>query len=315
MAESSGVVVRKRTLAANLRNNKSLLLMCLPAVLFFLIFAYIPMPGLIIAFQRFNYSKGIFGSSLVGFQNFRFLTLSGDLWHLTVNTVLYNFTFMVTTNVFQIVVALMLNEVASRSFRKSTQTLMLLPYFISYVLVGLLAYNFLSYEYGILNSVLKYLGVPPVQTYASTRAWPWILVAVNLWKSTGYGSIIYFAALTAIDQEIIEASIVDGANGFQRIRRILFPSLKPTFIILFLFSLGGIMRGNFGLFYNLVGSSNSALFATTDIIETFVFRSLVNNFNFSLGSAVSLYQSVFGFLLIITCNWLVKRIEPDYALF
>ena len=315
MAESNGAIVRKRSLSTNLRNNKSLLLMCLPAVLFFMIFAYIPMPGLIIAFQRFNYSKGIFGSPLVGFQNFRFLTLSGDLWHLTVNTVLYNFTFMVTTNVFQIVVALMLNEVASRSFRKTTQTLMLLPYFISYVLVGLLAYNFLSYEYGILNSVLRSLGVPSVQTYASTQAWPWILVAVNLWKSTGYGSIIYFAALTSIDQEIIEASIVDGANGFQRIRSILFPSLKPTFIILFLFSLGGIMRGNFGLFYNLVGSSNSALFATTDIIETFVFRSLVNNFNFSLGSAVSLYQSVFGFLLIITCNWLVKRIEPDYALF
>jgi putative aldouronate transport system permease protein len=273
------------------------------------------MPGLIIAFQQFNYGRGIFGSKLVGFQNFRYLTLSGDLWRLTFNTVAYNLAFIVTTNVAQVLLALMLNEIAGRVFRKVSQTLMLLPYFISYVLLGLLTYNFLSYDYGILNGVLQGMGLPKLETYSSPAAWPWILTAVNLWRHAGYGSIIYFAALTSIDSEIVEASMIDGANAMQRIRRILLPSLKATFIILFLFSLGGILRGNFGLFYNLVGATNSSLFRTTDIIETFVFRSLVNNFNFSLGSAVSLYQSVFGFLLIMICNWLVRRAEPDYALF
>jgi putative aldouronate transport system permease protein len=315
MSGNAVPVLARRSRWAKLRNSKTLIFMCLPAIVFFFVFSYIPMPGLIIAFQQFNYGKGIFGSKLVGFQNFRFLTLSGDLWRLTVNTVLYNVAFIITTNVFQIMIALMLNEVASKKFQKVSQTLILLPYFISYVLVGLLAYNFLSFEYGILNQVLKTFGVPPVQTYSSPGAWPWILVAVNLWKSTGYGCIVYFSSLTSIEQEVVEASVVDGASAWQRIRRIYLPHLRPTFVILLLFSLGGILRGNFGLFYNLVGSSNSALFKTTDIIETFVFRSLVNNFNFSLSSAVSLYQAVFGFFLIIFCNWLVRRIEPDYALF
>jgi putative aldouronate transport system permease protein len=315
MSGNAVPVLARRSRWAKLRNNKTLIFMCLPAIVFFFVFSYIPMPGLIIAFQQFNYGKGIFGSKLVGFQNFKFLTMTGDLWRLTFNTVVYNLAFIITTNVFQIIIALMLNEVSSRRFQKVSQTLILLPYFISYVLVGLLAYNFLSFEYGILNGVLKAFGIAPVQTYSSPGAWPWILIGVNLWKSTGYGSIIYFAALTSIDQEVVEASVVDGANAWQRIRRIYLPHLRPTFVILLLFSLGGILRGNFGLFYNLVGSSNSALFKVTDIIETFVFRSLVNNFNFSLSSAVSLYQSLFGFLLIIFCNWLVRRIEPDYALF
>lgn len=305
----------KSPLMANLRGNRTLILMCVPAILFFLVFSYIPMPGLIIAFQQFNYGRGIFGSKLIGFQNFRYLTMSGDLARLTFNTVAYNLAFLITTNVSQVLFALLLNEITGKTFRKVSQTLMLLPYFISYVLLGLLAYNFLSYDYGILNGVLTSLGAAKVETYSSPAAWPWILTLVNLWRHAGYGSIIYFAALTSIDPEIIEASMIDGAGAFQRIRRILLPSLKPTFIILFLFSLGGILRGNFGLFYNLVGATNSALFQTTDIIETFVFRSLVNNFNFSLGSAVSLYQSVFGFLLIMVCNWLVRRVEPDYALF
>ena len=314
-ARIEALPLTRTTLRTRLRNNRTLLLMCTPAILFFFLFSYIPMPGLVIAFQQFNYARGIFGSKLIGFQNFRYLTISGDLWRLTFNTVAYNLAFIITTNVSQVLLALLLNEIAGKVFRKVSQTLMLLPYFISYVLLGLLAYNFLSYDYGILNGIITSLGGQKIETYSSAAAWPWILVAVNLWRQAGYGSIIYFATLTSVDPEIIEASMIDGAGALQRIRRILLPSLKPTFIILFLFSLGGILRGNFGLFYNLVGATNSALFKTTDIIETFVFRSLVNNFNFSLGSAVSLYQSVFGFALIMVCNALVRRVEPDYALF
>jgi putative aldouronate transport system permease protein len=192
---------------------------------------------------------------------------------------------------------------------------MFLPYFISAVILGLFAYDILSYDNGLLNSVLKSLNLDPVKAYSTPAIWPAIIIFTHLWQSTGYGSIVYFATIMGIDTEIMEAADIDGANAFQRIRYILLPCLKPTFVILLLFSLGGIMRGNFGLFYNLVGSSNTLLFDNTDIIETFVFRSLMNNFNFSMGSAVSLYQSIFGFFLVMIANWIVKKIEPDYSLF
>lgn len=297
------------------KNNRTLLLMCLPAIVFFFVFSYIPMPGLYLAFVRYNYTAGIFKSPFVGFDNFRFLVITGDLWLLTRNTVLYNLAFILCGNCLQIFVALLLNEIASKWFKKVSQTFMFLPYFISYVLVGLFAYNFLSYKFGMLNSILKTLGYEPIKTYSNPTIWKYIIVATHLWKSTGYGSIIYFASIMSLNPEILEAAHIDGANAFQRIRYIILPWLKPTFVILLLFSLGAVMRGNFQLFYNLVGGSNTLLYESTDIIETFVFRALMNNFNFSMGSAVSLYQSIFGFAIVMTANWLVRKIEPDYALF
>ncbi|MFD2613495.1 ABC transporter permease [Paenibacillus gansuensis] len=291
------------------------MLMCLPAIVFFIIFAYLPMPGLYLAFIKYNYTDGIFKSPFVGFDNFRFLVMTGDLWRLTFNTIAYNLAFILFGNVLQIFVAILLNEVRVKWFKKASQTLMFLPHFISAVLVGLIAYNILNYDYGFLNSVLQSIGSDPVKTYSNPHIWPFIIVLTFLWQSTGYGSIVYFAAIMGLDNEIVEASEIDGANAFQRIRYIVLPWLKPTFIILLLFSLGGVLRGNFGLFYNLVGANNTALYASTDIIETYVFRSLMNNFNFSLGSAVSLYQSVFGFFVVITANWLVKKFSPDNSLF
>lgn len=296
-------------------NNKTLLLMCLPAIIFFIIFAYLPMPGLYLAFIKYNYTDGIFKSPFVGFDNFRFLVMTGDLWRLTFNTVVYNLAFILLGNVLQIIVAVFLNEIRLKWFKKLTQTLMFLPHFISAVLIGLIAYNVLSYDYGLLNSILTSLGFDPVKTYSNAGIWPFIIVLTYLWQSTGYGSIVYFAAIMGLDNEIIEAAEIDGAGAFQRIRYIVLPWLKPTFIILLLFSLGGILRGNFGLFFNLVGANNTVLYATTDIIETYVFRALMTNFNFSIGSAVSLYQSVFGFIVVMTANWLVKKVSPDNSLF
>lgn len=298
-----------------LLNNKTLLFMCLPAIIFFIVFAYLPMPGLYLAFIHYNYSDGIFRSPFVAFDNFRFLVMNGDLWRLTFNTVAYNIVFILLGNMLQIFVAVLLNELRRKWFKKIAQTLMFLPHFISAVLIGLIAYNILSYDYGVLNSVLQSLGMEPVKTYSNPVIWPFIIVLTFLWQSTGYGSIIYFAAIMGLDNEIIEASEIDGANAFQRIIYIILPWLKPTFIILLLFSLGGVLKGNFGLFYNLVGANNTALYATTDIIETYVFRSLMTNFNFSIGSAVSLYQSVFGFIVVITANWLVRKVSPENSLF
>nr|WP_274655411.1 ABC transporter permease subunit [Paenibacillus humicola] len=289
--------------------------MCVPAVVFFLIFAYLPMPGLYLAFIKYNYTDGIFKSPFVAFDNFRFLVMTGDLWRLTFNTIAYNLAFIVLGNILQIFVAIMLNEVRKKWFKKVSQTIMFLPHFISYVIVGLIAYNVLSYDYGLLNHILAAFGAEPVKTYSNPHIWPLIIIITFLWQSTGYGSIVYFAAIMGLDSEIVEASEIDGANAFQRIRYIVLPWLKPTFIILLLFSLGGVLRGNFGLFYNLVGANNTSLYATTDIIETYVFRSLMNNFNFSMGSAVSLYQSVFGFIVVVTANWLVKKASPENSLF
>jgi len=289
--------------------------MCVPAIIFFIVFAYLPMPGLYLAFINYNYTDGIFNSKFVGFDNFRFLVLTGDLWRLTFNTIAYNLAFIIFGNVLQIFMAILLNEVRKKWFKKVAQTIMFLPFFISFVLVGLIAYNILSYDYGLLNSFLTSLGMEPVKTYSNPAIWPYIIVLTFLWQSTGYGSIVYFAAIMGMDSEIVEASEIDGANAFQRILYITLPWLKPTFIILMLFSLGGVLRGNFGLFYNLVGANNTMLYETTDIIETFVFRSLVNNFNFSTGSAVSLYQSVFGFVIVVTANWTVKKLSPENSLF
>lgn len=306
---------KKDTVINRMWRNRTLLIMCLPAIIFFAVFAYLPMPGLYLAFVNFDYSLGIFKSAFVGFDNFRFLVMTGDLWKLTFNTIAYNIAFIILGNILQIAVAIMLNELRNKWFKKVSQTLMFLPHFISAVLVGLLAYNILSYDYGILNSFLKMIGMDPVETYSNPAIWPYIIVITFLWQSTGYGSIIYFAAIMGLDKSILEAAEIDGANAFQRIRYIIIPYLKPTFIILLLFSLGGVLKGNFGLFYNLVGANNTMLYPTTDIIETYVFRTLMTNFNFSLGSAVSLYQSILGLFIVLTANWIVKKVSPENSLF
>jgi putative aldouronate transport system permease protein len=222
--------------------------------------------------------------------------------------------FIVVGNVVQMAFAILMNEVRSVKFRKATQTIMFLPYFISAVLVSLIVYNLLNYDYGFLTSLLRRWGLGVPKVYSTPNAWPILILVVHLWQSTGYGSVVYFAAIMGIDAEMMEAARVDGANGWQRILHITLPCLKPTFVLLLLFALGGIIRGNFGLFYNLVGL-NSMLYRTTDIIETYVYRSMMNSFNFSQSSAVGLFQSVVGFILVMVVNGIVRKIEPEYALF
>lgn len=296
------------------RNNRTLLLMCLPAVAFFIVFNYCPLPGVYIAFTNYNFRDGIFGSPFVGFKNFEFLIKSGQLSLLTRNTILYNLVFILLGNVLQITLAIMLNEINSRWFRKVSQTIMFLPYFISVVLIGAIMFNILNYDTGALNTLIRETGGNPVKIYSMAGIWPFIVVFCQMWQQTGYGSVVYFAAICGIESGIVEAAQVDGANSWQKICYIILPSLKPTFIILLLFSLGGIMKGNFGLFWNLVGA-NSQLFPTTDIIETAVYRMMMSQNNFSTSSAVGLYQSLFGFALVMISNWVVKKIDPDYALF
>ena len=318
-ANKKGVAVnqksyRKPSLWHVIAQNKTLLLMCVPAIVFFFVFSYMPMPGAYIAFTNFQYNKGIWASPFVGLQNFKFLFQSGQLGLLLRNTILYNLAFIVLGNVLQLTFAILLNEVQSKRYKKVTQSMMFLPYFISDVLVSLLVYNLLNYDYGFISNLVRALGGEMPKVYQMAGAWPIIIVLVNLWKGTGYGTVVYFAAITGMDSSMLEAAQIDGANGFQRIRYIILPTLKPTVVILFLFAIGGILKGNFGLFYNLVGN-NSMLFNTTDIIETYVYRSMMNSFNFSQSSAVGLFQSVVGFFIVIGANAFVKKLDSDYALF
>lgn len=294
--------------------DRTLILMCMPAIIFFFVFSYMPMPGAYVAFVKYNYSDGIFGSKFIGLDNFTFLFESGQLALLLRNTVLYNLAFILFGNLLQMAFAILLNEVRNKVFVKVTQSMMFLPYFISAVLVSLLVYNLINYDYGFISNLMRNSGGEMAKLYSMPETWPVIIVIVHLWQSTGYGTVVYFAAIMGIDSSILEAAKVDGANGWQRIRYITIPSLTSTIVILFLFSVGSILKGNFGLFYNLVGS-NSKLYNTTDIIETYVYRAMMNNFNFSQGSAVGLFQSIVGLGIVCGANAIVKKIEPEYSLF
>ena len=306
--------LNKRTWWQTFKKYRVLTLLCLPAIVFFFAFNYMPLPGIYVAFVKYNYRKGIFGSPFVGLKNFAFLAKSGKLLSLTRNTVLYNLAFIILGNVLAVFISIILNEVQSRWFKKVSQSMILLPYFISQVLVGILVYSLLNYDTGFVNTIRTSLGLDRWQPYADPYCWPWLMVLIYLWQNTGYNSVVYFAAICGIDSEMIEASEVDGANGFQKIRYIILPSLKPTIVILLLFALGGIVRGNFGLFYNIIGT-NSLLYDTTDIIETYVYRATMTDFNFSTASAVGLYQSLIGFAIVMLANFIIKKIEPDYSLF
>lgn len=302
------------TFRQELVRKKVLFLMILPTIVFFIVFAYIPMPGAYVAFVDYKMRKGIFGSQFVGFKNFEFLMKTGDLWRITKNTLLYNLAFLFIGHFVQVTLAIMISELKCKWFKKLSQSVILLPYFISMVIVGFFAYNLFNYNYGFVNGILTSLGMERHDFYSDQGIWKYIIVAFNIWSGTGYGMIVYLASITGIDSEIYEAATVDGATLMQRILYITLPLLKPTVILLVLFGLGGILKGSFDLFYNLIGT-NSVLYPQTDIIDTFVFRSLAGQFNFSQGAAVGFYQSVFGLILVLTVNFIVKKVDPESALF
>lgn len=288
--------------------------MLIPAVIYFLVFNYAPMFGMVLAFKRYNYTQGIIGSPWVGWDNFRFLFSSGVIWRITKNTVLYNIVFISVGLVLQVGVAILLNEVSKKWYKSFTQSMMFLPYFVSYVLLSAFIYNVFNYEYGMLNNVLQHFGFERFDVYGSTKIWKYLLVFFHEWKGLGYGVVIYLAAITGISGEFYEAARVDGATKWQQIKLITLPLLKPTIVIVTLFAVGRIMRGQFELFYQIIGN-NGMLFKSTDIIDTYVFRAITLTFDPGMGIAAGLYQSATGFILIVAVNEIVKKIEPDYALF
>lgn len=304
----------KRGFVSRLINNKTLILMISPAVLYFFIFSYLPMMGVVLAFKEFRYDLGIVHSPWVGLDNFRFFFLAGDALRVTINTFSYNAAFIIVNNVLEIAAAILLAEIGSKIFRKVAQTFMLLPYFLSWVVVGAIAYNLFNFEHGAINTFLTWLNLEPLEFYVTPEYWKYILVIVSAWKAVGYGAIFYLAAIMSVDRESYDAADIDGANLFQRIYHITLPAIRPTIIILVLLSVGGIFRGDFGLFYQLVGG-NGLLYHSTDVIDTYAYRSLVVDNEIGMSAAIGFYQSILCFITIISANYLVRRVEKDYALF
>ena len=276
---------------------------------------YIPMFGISIAFKKLNFREGIWGSPWVGFKNFKFLFASADAWIITRNTILYNVAFFIVGNALAITIAILINEIQSRVAKKAYQSLILLPYLMSWVIVSYLAYTFLSAETGMFNkSILEPLGLEAVNWYQEKKYWPFILIFVSVWKSVGYSMIIYLSSVVGISMDYFEAAKIDGASKWQQIKYITLPLLKPTLITLFILSVGQIFRSDFGLFYQMPRNSG-ALYSVTRTLDVYVYQALMKNNDYSMSSAASVFQSVVGFILIIAANKLVKRYESNSALF
>jgi putative aldouronate transport system permease protein len=305
---------RIRGLFHEVGKNKVLFLMLLPALAYFLLFFYIPFIGVYYAFVEYKYQLGLFRSPFVGFRYFRFLFVGNVLVRLTVNTLLYNIAFIIVGNVCQITVAILISQITKQWYRRLMQTFIFLPYFVSFVLVGLFTYGLLNFDFGVANAALKGLGLKPVAFYTTPSYWKYILTVAHVWKWLGYGSVVYLASIMSINGELYDVASIDGANAFRQIRSVTLPMLKPTIVILLLFSIGGILRGQFELFYQMVGR-NGLLYNATDIIDTYVYRALTVTAQIQLGTAAGLFQSVFGLAVILVANFVIKRVEPEYALF
>ena len=296
------------------KKNKPLFVMILPAVVLTVVMAYLPMSGLILAFKNYRFDLGVFGSDWNGIENFRYLFESGTGWLITKNTIVYNLVNLITSQLLAILIAIFISEINKKFFKKISQSLIFLPYFISWVIVGTFVFAIFNYETGLLNSIIKALGGDPVNVYEMPGIWPVIIACFNSWKWCGYNSVIYIAAIVGVDAEIYEAASVDGANIFQRIRNITLPSIRATIITMLLLNVGRILRGDFEMFYQIVGQ-NGQLFNATDVIDTYVFRSLLQNSNLGMSAAASLYQSVLCFVIIIVVNRIVKKVDESNALF
>ncbi|MEZ3463851.1 MAG: ABC transporter permease subunit [Lachnospiraceae bacterium] len=297
-----------------LHKNRVFLLMLAPAVIYTLLFAYYPMTGIVMAFKKYNYTGGIWGSPWNGLENFKFFFRSGQAGLVTRNTVLYNLAFILLGTFTQVAVALFLTEIHNKRFRKVSQSMMFLPYFISWVIVGVMAFNIFSSDYGFMNRVITSLGGDKVPFYTKPEAWPFILIFFQIWKGVGYGSVMYLAAIMGIDTSVYEAAAIDGANVFQRIWKVTLPMIMPTMIILLLMSVGGIFKGNFDMFYNLVGN-NGLLYNYTDVIDTLTMRALISSNDFGMSAAIGLFQSVLCLITVTAVNKLVSMYDREYALF
>ena len=300
---------------AELWKNRAYYLMGLPGMALIFVFAYLPYPGMIIAFKNFNPLKGIFGSPWSGIENFKFFLTNGDFLRITFNTIWINVNQIVWGTILAVMFALMLNEIRNRTMKKWFQSILFLPYFFSFVIVGKLVLLIFKNDHGLANELIQYFHGDAVEWYTQPQYWVKIIVSTSIWKNIGYSVIIYLATITGIDEEMLEAASLDGASRLQKIRYILIPNLIPTIIILTLLSIGRIFFGDFALIYAIV-QEYGALFPTTDVIDTYIYRALINGGQeYGMITAVGLCQAVLGFIVVAGSNWAVKRHDKDNSLF
>ncbi len=305
----------KKNLGRRIRRHLPLYFMMLPGLAYIIINNYMPLAGLQLAFKKFKYSLGIWGSPWNGVKNFTYLFKTGDAWIIIRNTLGYNLIFILLGTLLAIVVAILLNEVQRKRLQQTYQTVILIPYLISYVIVSYIVYALLGESNGMINnSIMKALGHNPVPWYTDPKYWPYIMTIVQLWKSFGYSSIIYFATILGIDKAYYEAAVVDGAGAWKQITGITLPMLKPVIITLTLLSIGRIFYSDFGLFYQ-VPMNTGLLYNATNTIDTYVYRGLLETNDIGRASAAGFIQSVLGFLLVLGTNAVVRSVEKEQALF
>lgn len=308
----------KVSLAQRLKKFKryrALIIMALPGFIYLLINNYLPLLGMIIAFKDVNFTNGILASDWVGFKNFEYLFKTKDAYIITRNTILYNVVFIVFTTVVAIAIAILLNEVKNRFLSRFYQSVFLLPYLISMVIVGYLVLAFLNVENGFVNNtILPALGMEPISWYSEPKYWPIILTLVKVWNTVGSLCVIYLASIIGIDQEYYEAATIDGASKWRQIRHITLPLLSPVIIIMTLLAIGKILYSDFGLFYQ-VPLDSGILQPTTNVIDTYVYRALIKLSDISMSASAGVFQSVVGFIVVMISNYAVRKYDRDKALF
>lgn len=302
---------KKKGVFGNLWGHRELYLMMLPGILYLLINNYLPIGGLSLAFKKYDYSKGILGSEWNGMSNFKFLFSTKDAALIIRNTLGYNFVFIVFGTIFAVAVAIILNEIRANVPKKIYQVFILIPYLVSMVVVSYIAFAFLSTDNGFINNSILH---ERVNWYMTPKYWPFILTFVNLWKSFGYNSIIYYATVIGIDTSLYEAAVVDGANRWQRIWNVTLPGLRPTLITMTLLAIGRVFYSDFGLFYQ-VPMNSGMLYDVTTTIDVYVYKGLIILNDVGRSAAAGFFQSICGFILVLTANFVVSKVDKDNALF
>lgn len=295
----------------NTWKHRAHVVMALPVFLILFFIMYVPMAGLVMAFKNYDFSKGIFGSPWCGLDNFKFLLASKDtFWMMTKNTLIYYVIFTALGTFLNVVLAIAIDQFVFKRVAKAMQTIMIIPIFISYAAVQFIVYAFISTDTGILNNTF---GIS-TRFYSTPALWPIILTIVKIWNSVGYGSVLYMSVLSGIDTELYEAAQIDGANKWKQIWHITLPALVPMITVMLLLSVGGIMKSDTGLFYQVTRNSG-VLYPTTQVIDSYVLNAIFKSSNFGFTAATSFFQSVVGLLMMLFANGMVRKVAPDNALF
>ena len=311
ISENTAIVKRKKRVSSN--KIQLWLMLIIPVTLVF-IFCYLPMFGIVIAFKDYRYDLGIFGSEWVGLDNFIYFFKTNDFWRITKNTLVMNAGFISIGMIAAISLAILLYEIKSRTAVKIYETIAIMPHFLSWVVVGYIAYAFLQPTNGYINHLLSVMGFPTVDWYSKPNVWPPLLIFVSVWKHVGMDCVLYYATMMGIDASLYEAAAIDGAGKWKQTLHVTLPQLIPVIVILFIMKMGNIFRADFGLFYQ-VTRNIGGLYETTDVIDTYIYRTMRVIGDMSTSSAMGLLQSVVGFILVMLTNAVTKRVDDSLSLF